>query len=156
MTSYTYSYLWSNFFLCTLGMKYEKIYACRNDCCLFRKDLYDANVCPSCGMSKWKVPRNSKEVKNVSVKVMWYFSPISRFERTFQSRETSRLLTWNARKREVNGLLQHPKDALSWKKIDNLWSKFGLEPRNLSLALSTDGSIPMEILAVDIIVGQWC
>ncbi|KAA0037605.1 transposase [Cucumis melo var. makuwa] len=53
-------------------MKYEKIHACRNDCCLFRKELSDANVCPSCGMSRWKIPKNSKkEVKNVPVKVMW-------------------------------------------------------------------------------------
>ncbi|TYK05501.1 hypothetical protein E5676_scaffold83G002130 [Cucumis melo var. makuwa] len=53
-------------------MKYEKIHACRNVCCLFRKELSDANVCPSCGMSRWKIPKNSKkEVKNVPVKVMW-------------------------------------------------------------------------------------
>ena len=129
--------------LCTLGMKYEKIHACRNDCCLFRKELSDANVCPSCGMSRWKIPKNSKkEVKNVPVKVMWYFSPIPRFERMFRSKETSKLLTWHDRKREVNDLLQHPKDALSWKKIDNLWPEFGSEPRNLRLALSTDGVNP--------------
>ncbi|KAL0546713.1 hypothetical protein IC582_016625 [Cucumis melo] len=129
--------------LCTLGMKYEKIHACRNDCCLFRKELSDANVCPSCGMSRWKISKNSKkEVKNVPVKVMWYFSPIPRFERMFRSKETSKLLTWHGRKREVNDLLQHPKDALSWKKIDNLWPEFGSEPRNLRLALSTDGVNP--------------
>ncbi|KAL4022795.1 hypothetical protein IC575_016540 [Cucumis melo] len=116
---------------------------CRNDCCLFRKELSDANVCPSCGMSRWKIPKNSKkEVKNVPVKVMWYFSPIPRFERMFRSKETSKLLTWHGRKREVNDLLQHPKDALSWKKIDNLWPEFGSEPRNLRLALSTDGVNP--------------
>ncbi|KAA0025325.1 uncharacterized protein E6C27_scaffold1204G00040 [Cucumis melo var. makuwa] len=124
-------------------MKHEKIHACRNDCCLFRKELSDANVCPSCGMSRWKIPKNSKkEVKNVPVKVMWYFSPIPRFERMFRSKETSKLLTWHDRKREVNDLLQHPKDALSWKKIDNLWPEFGSEPRNLRLALSTDGVNP--------------
>ncbi|KAL0561629.1 hypothetical protein IC582_002069 [Cucumis melo] len=103
--------------LCTLGMKYEKVHACRNVCCVFRKELSDANVCPSCGMSRWKIPKNSKkEVKNVPVKVMWYFSPIPRFERMFRSKETSKLLTWHGRKREVNDLLQHQKDALSWKK----------------------------------------
>ena len=51
-------------------MKYEKIHACRNDCCLFRKELSNANVCPSYGMSRWKVPKNLKEVKNVPVKAM--------------------------------------------------------------------------------------
>ncbi|TYK10916.1 transposase [Cucumis melo var. makuwa] len=124
-------------------MKYEKIHACRNDCCLFRKELSDANVCPSCGLSRWKIPKNSKkEVKNVPVKVMWYFSPIPRFERMFRSKETSKLCTWHGRKREVNDLLQQPKDALSWKKIDNLWPEFRSEPRNLRLAVSTDGVNP--------------
>ncbi|KAA0061288.1 uncharacterized protein E6C27_scaffold455G001320 [Cucumis melo var. makuwa] len=42
-------------------MKYEKIHACMNDCCLFTKELSDANVCPSCGMSRWKIPKNSKK-----------------------------------------------------------------------------------------------
>ena len=60
----------------------------------------------------------------------------------FRSKETSKLLTWHGRKREVNDLLQQPKDALSWKKIDNLWPEFGSEPRNLRLALSTDGVNP--------------
>ncbi|KAL0558936.1 hypothetical protein IC582_003524 [Cucumis melo] len=121
-------------------MKYEKIHAYRNDCCLFRKELFDANVCPCFGMSRWKIPKNStKEVNNVQVKVMWYFSPIPRFERMFRSKETSRLLMWYARKREVNDLLQHLKDALSLKKRNNLRPEFGREPRNLCLALSTDG-----------------
>ncbi|TYK21881.1 pol protein [Cucumis melo var. makuwa] len=107
----------------------------------------DANVCPSCGLSRWKIPKNlKKEVKNVPMEIMWYFSPIPRFERMFRSKETSRLLTWHGRKREVNDLLQHPKDALSWKKIDNLWLEFGSEPRNLPLALSTDGDYDCEIL----------
>ena len=69
--------------LCTHGMKYENIHACRNHCCLFRKEL-SANVCPSYDMSRWKIPKNSKkEVKNVPVKVVWYFSSIPRFERMF-------------------------------------------------------------------------
>ena len=33
--------------LCTLGMKYEKIHACRNDYWYFRKKLSRANLWPS-------------------------------------------------------------------------------------------------------------
>ena len=61
--------------LCTLGMKYEKIHAFRNDCCLFSIELSYANLCPSCHMSRWKIPKNSKkEVKNVPVKVVVFLS----------------------------------------------------------------------------------
>ena len=37
-----------------LGMEYEKIHACPNDCILYRNDLKDASSCPTCGMSRWK------------------------------------------------------------------------------------------------------
>ncbi|XP_022155369.1 uncharacterized protein LOC111022513 [Momordica charantia] len=71
--------------LCILGMKYEKIHACRKDCCLFRKELSDEDECPICGTSRWKLRKDSKEaMKNVPAKVMWYFSPIPRFERMFR------------------------------------------------------------------------
>ena len=72
-------------------------------------------------MLRWKISENSKnEVKYIIVKVMWYFSSIPIFERMFQSKELLRLLTWHTRKRDANGLLQHLKDALLWKKVDNL------------------------------------
>ncbi|KAA0064274.1 transposase [Cucumis melo var. makuwa] len=32
-----------------LGMEYEKIHACPNDCCLYRKEYANAIVCPECG-----------------------------------------------------------------------------------------------------------
>ena len=34
-----------------LGMEYEKIHACPNDCILYRNDLKDASSCPTCGTS---------------------------------------------------------------------------------------------------------
>ncbi|XP_070020356.1 uncharacterized protein LOC142180916 [Nicotiana tabacum] len=39
-----------------LGLKYEKIHACPNDCMLFRKEFANKNVneCKVCGASRWK------------------------------------------------------------------------------------------------------
>ena len=37
-----------------LGMSYEKIDACSNDCCLYRKEHANATECPKCGESRWK------------------------------------------------------------------------------------------------------
>ena len=45
-----------------LGMEYEKIHACPNDCMLYRNELRDASSCPTCGMSRWKV--NKAGVRN--------------------------------------------------------------------------------------------
>ncbi|KAL6129629.1 hypothetical protein ACLB2K_072978 [Fragaria x ananassa] len=41
--------------LSKLGMYYEKIHACPNDCILYREKHAEAVVCPTCGASRWKV-----------------------------------------------------------------------------------------------------
>ncbi|CAL9006867.1 unnamed protein product, partial [Prunus brigantina] len=40
--------------LCALGLSYEKMHACPNDCILYRKEYEDSTNCPSCGISRWK------------------------------------------------------------------------------------------------------
>ena len=39
--------------LCSLGMPYEKIHACPNDCILYRKKFENEVSCPVCGVSKY-------------------------------------------------------------------------------------------------------
>ena len=41
----------------TLGMEYEKIHACPNDCILYRNELKNASSCPTCGTSRWKIDK---------------------------------------------------------------------------------------------------
>jgi Zn ribbon nucleic-acid-binding protein len=41
-------------FLRDMGLGYEKIPACRNDCMLFWNDNKDLDSCLKCGQSKWK------------------------------------------------------------------------------------------------------
>ena len=38
-----------------LGMEYEKIHACPNDCILYRNELENESSCPTYGASRWKV-----------------------------------------------------------------------------------------------------
>ncbi|KAL9459648.1 hypothetical protein AB3S75_002951 [Citrus x aurantiifolia] len=131
-----------------LGMEYEKIHACPNDCILYRNDHKDSVICPNCGAARWKLKKTSTEMKiGVPAKVLWYFPPIPRFKRMFRSVETSKNLTWNATQRETDGLLRHLADTPAWKLIDHLWPDFGAEPRNLRLALSADGINPYNSLS---------
>jgi len=37
-----------------LGLDYQKIHACINDCVLFRKEYAELDTCPTCGESRWK------------------------------------------------------------------------------------------------------
>ena len=47
-----------------LGMEYEKIHACPNDCILYK-------TCPTCGMSRWKVNKvGVRNIKRIPAKVL--------------------------------------------------------------------------------------
>ncbi|XP_031742398.1 uncharacterized protein LOC116404339 [Cucumis sativus] len=126
-----------------LGLSYQKIDACPNDCCLYRKEYEKLTKCPKCGLSRWKIAKNSKKEKSgVAAKQMWYFPIIPRFIRMFKRSENAKNLRWHAIDRQVDGVLRHPADTPSWRLIDHMWPTFGSEPRNLRLGLSTDGINP--------------
>ena len=72
-------------------------------------------------------------------KVLWYFFLIPRFKGMFQSPQTAENVSWHANHQIKDGKLCHPVDSPVWHLIDSKWPDFGQEPRNLGLALSTDG-----------------
>ena len=41
--------------LCPVGMEYQKIHACSNDCILYRNQFAKMRNCPTCGVSCYKV-----------------------------------------------------------------------------------------------------
>ena len=126
-----------------LGMEYEKIHACPNDCILYRNKFQDASSCPTCGMSRWKANKvRVRNTKRIPAKVLWYFPPIPRFKRMFQSPETAKDLKWHAHGRENNGKLRHPVDTPTWQLVNQLWPEFASDCRNLRLAISADGINP--------------
>ncbi|KAI5313118.1 hypothetical protein L3X38_042292 [Prunus dulcis] len=97
--------------LCALGLSYEKMHACPNDCILYRKEYEDSTNCPTCGISRWKEGKDSILKEGVPAKVVWYFPPIPRFKRTFQSHETAKSLTWQAARKSIDGQMSHPADS---------------------------------------------
>ncbi|XP_004309783.1 PREDICTED: uncharacterized protein LOC101296166 [Fragaria vesca subsp. vesca] len=135
----------ANKVLTALGIDYTKIDAYPNDCILYRKDYEEETKCPRCTKSRWKLDSNDKEREGVPAKVLWYFPIIPRFKRMFQSPETSKGLTWHATTRKKDGFLRHPADSTSWKLVDEKWPTFGDKPRNLRLALSSDGFNPHSV-----------
>ena len=83
-------------FLMEFNLGYEKIDACVNDCCLFRKEYEHLEKCPKCKTSRW-MPNNrtKKPKKGVSAKVLRYFPIIPRLKRMFMSSEKSKQLRWH-------------------------------------------------------------
>jgi len=111
------SYYQANKILCPMGIEYQKIHACPNDCILYRHEFEEMHKCPWCGVSRYKVKdddecssdENSK--KGLLAKVLWYLPIILRFKHLFANGDDAKDLTWNANGRNCDGMLPHPADS---------------------------------------------
>lgn len=84
--------------MCPLGLDYERIHACPNDCILYRNEYAGFDECPICGVSRYK-PKHPKVVevgksqrkeygkttnkKGAAAKVLWHLPIIHRFKRLY-------------------------------------------------------------------------
>ena len=133
-------------FLKTFDMGYEKIHACVNDCCLFRKKYKKLDKCPKCNASRWKTNIHTGEVKKgVPQKVLRYFPIIPRLKRMFRTEEMAKDLRWHFTNKSCDGKLRHPVDSVTWEKMNDKYPSFAAEERNLRLGLSTDGFNPFNM-----------
>ncbi|XP_074362909.1 uncharacterized protein LOC141703230 [Apium graveolens] len=129
--------------LCALGMGYEKIHACPNNCLLYRGDLdEEQTTCRVCKASRWKLNKKGDELEGVPAKVLWYFPLIPRLRNLFNTPHIAKDMTWHDTERQKDGKMRHPADSITWKDVDQKWPDFASETRNLRLALSSDGFNP--------------
>ena len=139
--------------MCPLGLDYEKIDACPNDCVLYRNENADLVQCPRCGTSRFRLPAGVEPMVGVKAppsKVLWYLPIIPRFRRLFSLKGDAKNLRWHVDHRkgkEEDGMLRHPSDSPQWKTINTLYPQFGNEDRNLRLGLFTDGMNPFGSLS---------
>jgi hypothetical protein len=127
----------------SMGLSYEKIHVCKNNCILFRKEKYvKFDVCPVCCEvdSRWKDVDINKYIPQ---KVLIHFPLIFRLKRMFVSPKTAKDAQWHQSKRKpVNNELSHLADGEAWKEFNKSWPKFAEDARNLRLGLATDGFNP--------------
>ncbi|GJZ44471.1 hypothetical protein Tco_0591726 [Tanacetum coccineum] len=126
----------------TIGLGYESIHACVNDCFLFRGDTNkDVHLCPVCNTSRWK--DSNTPGKKVPKKMLRYFLIIPRLQRLYKSSHTAKEMTWHATGKYTEpGKMQHPVDGRAWKDFDTKYPDFAAEPRNVRLGLVVDGFNP--------------
>ncbi|XP_050379432.1 uncharacterized protein LOC126796735 [Argentina anserina] len=118
--------------LAVLGMEYEKIHACPNDCILYRGRHAEATSCPTYLESRYKMGEDQVVKVKIPAKVLWYFPIIPRFRRMFQSTKTAKALTWHATDRKIDAFMRHPANSPNWKNVDTKWPEFGKEASSLS------------------------
>ncbi|KAI5350695.1 hypothetical protein L3X38_003586 [Prunus dulcis] len=125
-----------------LGLGYENIHACINDCVLFYKEHEKKDKCPFCNEPRYKHSER-KQRKKVPQKVLRYLPLKDRLQRLFMSRHTASAMRWHKDKRiEEEGVMRHPADSIAWKEFDKTCAEFAEDPRNVRLGLATDGFNP--------------
>ncbi|KAL7208519.1 hypothetical protein ACSBR1_030291 [Camellia fascicularis] len=127
-------------FLRELGVGYEAIHACKNDCTLVWKDNATLENCPTCTECRYKL--NDKTGKKIPHKILRYFPLTPRLKRLYMSKKTAAFMRWHKDKRVDDGVLRHPADGEAWKDFDRLHPTFSADPRNVRLGLATDGFNP--------------
>jgi hypothetical protein len=61
----------------------------------------------------------------------------------FVMKETAEQTKWHKKGRKpVKNVMSHPADGRAWKDFDKKYKEFAEDPRNLRLALATDGFNP--------------
>lgn len=124
-------------FLRMLGLSYDSIHACRNGCCLFRKQLADALYCPKCGQMRY-TSENSKR----AMKVLRHFPLIPRLQRMYRCSRLAELSKWHATRRGWEGNIECVPDCKAWKHVDTMYPEFGSSERNIRLGMALDGVNP--------------
>ena len=105
----------------SIGIGYNSIHTCENDCILYWKGNVDLNSCPKCKVSRWKSERKSldgKHIHKVPWKVLCYFPINKQLKRLSLSSKTARLTRWHDEDRKKDGLLRHLADSHLWESFD--------------------------------------
>ncbi|XP_023736641.1 uncharacterized protein LOC111884567 [Lactuca sativa] len=123
-----------------IGLGYESIPVCKNDCSLFWKEQRSLQICPVCKESQWIV-KNTKG-KKVAHKVLRYFPMTPRLRRFYCSRYTHKNMIWHSIGRSKYGVMRHPVDGESCQKFDVDYPDFLSEPRNVRSGLAADDFNP--------------
>ncbi|MED6141860.1 hypothetical protein PIB30_118316 [Stylosanthes scabra] len=138
-----------------LGLDYNKIDACPNDCMLYRGEHANDSSCHVCGASRFiehtaveeDDVTSSRKPRKVAAKTLRHFPLIPRLQRLFMCTRTVDAMTWHHNERLKDGLLRHPDDGEMWKAFDSRHQDFACEPRNVRLGLASDSFNPFRTLS---------
>ncbi|KAI5354967.1 hypothetical protein L3X38_007862 [Prunus dulcis] len=128
-----------------LGLGYEKIHACKNNCMFFYKEHEMLDTCPICNESRFKMTSQNRTTK-IPQKVMRYLPLKPRLQRLYMSTHTATDMRWHKEKRVDDDVMRHPADGEAWKEFDRTFPEFAADPRNVRLGLATDGFNPYGVL----------
>ncbi|KAL5579091.1 hypothetical protein UlMin_011533 [Ulmus minor] len=132
-----------------MGLGYQSIHVCKNDCALFWNENSTSKTCSVCSESRWKMQAGQQTGKNVSHKVLRYFPLAPRLKRLFATSKTAKLMQWHrAGKSTDDNVMRHPVDGRAWKDFDRKHPVFADDVRNVRLGLAADGFNPFNNMSI--------
>lgn len=134
-----------------LGLGYQKIHACPNDCMLYWQEREGQQACHICNASRYisadESGKSSTSHKSMRpAKVLRYFPLIPRLKRLYMCEKTAGEMRWHEIGLTKDGKLRHPADGLAWKAFNSRYPEFFLDPRNVRLGLASDGFNPFRAM----------
>jgi hypothetical protein len=138
--------------LFALGMEYEKIDACEDNCMIFYKEHKDEMKFLKCGKSRF-IQDVNKDGEKVMMKVahmkVRYIPLTPRMKQLFLSKKTARHMRW--RKEGVlenDQVMVYPFDSEAWKALDDFDTYFARDAQNVCIGLTMDGFSSYNMSAV--------
>jgi len=121
-----------------LGLPYQVIDVCIDNCMLFWREDSDRLTCKFCRKPRY---RETSGRVPIPYKRMWYLPLSERLKRLYQSKRTAGPMRWHA-EHTTEGKITHPSDAEAWKHFQTVHPSFASKQRNVYLGLCTDGFNP--------------
>jgi len=107
----------------SLGLPYQKIDACQDNCMIFWKDNANEEHCQFCKKDRF-LPTQRPGKKKDPFRQMFYLPGSDRLKRLYQSENTAKDIKWHAKRTMIDGEICHPSDGEAWKHFNEVYSDF--------------------------------
>ena len=126
-----------------LGMPYQKIDVCYNNCMLYYKGNSEKDKCDICDTPRYKDGSNK-----IPRKVLRYLPITNRLQRLYLHEGTAKLMRSHKETCfSSSGKMLHPCHGEAWKQFDVEFPNFADDARNVRLGFATDGFTPYSVTA---------
>ncbi len=125
--------------LSSIGMEYQIVHACVNDCMLFHRNNAHLTECSTCEEARYDPHMLTEKVPRKSVR---WFPIIPRFLHMYRCTDLADLMVWHKKHRSEPGVMRLPVDSLVHKHVESTWPEFERDLRHVRLGLASDGVSP--------------
>jgi hypothetical protein len=129
--------------LSALGMEYEKIDVCKDNCIIFYKEHKNETKYLKCGKLRFVevVSEDGEKVTTKTAHKQLHYMPLTpRMKQLFISKKTIKHMRWHKEGvRENDQVIVHPSDSEAWNDLDDFDPDFARDARNVRIGLAIDG-----------------